>query len=106
MKQAKRKNLPQKTDAGKPDVPAQKTDAGKPDVQGEGDYDATRRHRQRVEAFLESNDPEQLARSAAPADPHEEKELEDAEQRGRDGPADDTAQDIARRDRPRQSPGR
>lgn len=92
MNEAKRKNLPQKTDAGNPDV------------QGEGDYDAARRHRQSVEDFLESNDPEQLARSAAPADPHEEKELEDAEKRGRDGPGDDSEQDIAPRDRPMQSP--
>jgi hypothetical protein len=94
MNEAKRKNLPQKTDAGNADV------------QGEGDYDAARRHRQSVEDFLESNDPEQLARSAAPADPHEEKELEDAEKRGRDGPGDDTEQDIAPRDRPMQSPER
>ena len=94
MNEAKRKNLPQKTDAGNPDV------------QGEGDYDAARRHRQSVEDFLESNDPEQLARSAAPSDPHEEKELEDAEKRGRDGPVDDSEQDIAPRDRPMQSPGR
>jgi hypothetical protein len=94
MKDAKRKNLPQKTDAGKPGV------------KGEGDYDATRRHRQSVEDFLESNDPEQLARSAAPADPREEKELEDAEKRGRDGPGDDTKQDTAPRDRPGQAPKR
>ena len=91
MKDAKRKDLPQKTEAGKPDV------------QGEGDYDAARRHRQSVEDFLESNDPEQLARSAAPTDPDEEKELEDAEKRGRDGPGDDTEQDIAPRDRPTQA---
>jgi hypothetical protein len=91
MNDAKRKNLPQKTDAGKPDV------------QGEGNYDAARRHRQSVEDFLESNDPEQLARAAAPANPNEEKELNDAEKRGRDGPGDDTEQDITPRDRPMQS---
>ena len=91
MNDAKRKNLPQKTDAEKPDV------------QGEGNYDAARRHRQSVEDFLESNDPEQLARAAAPANPNEEKELNDAEKRGRDGPGDDTEQDITPRDRPMQS---
>jgi hypothetical protein len=91
MKDAKRKNLPQKTESGKPDV------------QGEGDYDAARRHRQSVEDFLESNDPEQLARSAAPTDPEEEKELEDAEKRGREGPGDDTEQDISPHDLPMQA---
>ena len=91
MKDAKRKNLPQKTVSGPPDI------------QGEGDYDAARRHRQSVEDFLESNDPEQLARAAEPANPNEEKELEDAEKRGRDGPGDDTEQNITPRDRPMQS---
>jgi hypothetical protein len=88
MKDAKRKNLPQKSESGKSDI------------QGEGDYDAARRHRQSVEDFLESNDPEQLARAATPADPIEEKELEDAERRGRDGPREDTKHDPAARDRP------
>jgi hypothetical protein len=91
MKDAKRKNMPQKTDTGKSGV------------QGEGDYDAARRHRQSVEDFLESNDPEQLARSAAPADPQEGEELEDAEKRGRDGPGDDARQETAPRDRPGQA---
>ena len=94
MNEAERKDLPQKSDAGNPDI------------QGEGNYDAARRHRQSVEDFLESNDPEELARSAAPADPREEKELEDAEKRGREGPGEDTEQDITKRDRPMQSPKR
>lgn len=93
MKDAKRKNL------------LQKTESGKSDIQGEGDYDAARRHRQSVEEFLESNDPEQLARSAAPADPIEEKELEEAEKRGRNGPGDDTKQGVGPRDRSIESPG-
>jgi hypothetical protein len=92
MKDAKRENLPHKTDAGNPGV------------QGEGDYDAARRHRQSVEDFLESNDPEQLGRSAAPTNPQEEKELEDAERRGRDGPGDDAEQEVVPRDRPTQAP--
>ena len=59
MNDAKQKNLPQPSDAVNPDI------------QGEGNYEAARRHRSSVEEFLESNDPEQLARSAAPADGHE-----------------------------------
>lgn len=90
-------------DAKPNDVP-QSTDVANPGVQGEGDYDAARRHRQSLEDFLSSNDPEQLGRAAAPADPQEEKEFEDAEKRGRDGPGDDAEQELVPRDRPVQSP--
>lgn len=71
MKEAKQKGLPQ-------------DQTRKPEIQGEGDYDAARRHRDSVAEFLDAKDPEQLARAAAPRDPQESKELEEAEQRGRE----------------------
>jgi len=52
-------------------------------VQGEGDYDAARRHRQDVERFVEENDTEELAREAQPDSRAEADELEKAEAEGR-----------------------
>lgn len=48
-------------------------------IQGEGDYEATRRYRERTEEFLENNDVEQTAKDAQPDDAKEAKELEAAE---------------------------
>jgi hypothetical protein len=52
---------------------------GKEKIQGEGDYEATRRYRQRTEEFLENHDVEQVAEDAKPATGEEAKELEAAE---------------------------
>jgi len=57
-------------------------------VQGEGDYDAARRHRQDVERFVQENDPEELARKAQPDSRSEADELEKAEAEGRSRSAD------------------
>jgi len=57
-------------------------------VQGEGDYDAARRHRQDVERFVEENDTEELAREAQPDSRAEADELEKAEAEGRSRSAD------------------
>lgn len=52
-------------------------------IQGEGDYEATRRYRKRTEEFLENNDVEKAAQSAAPEDADEAEELESAEAAGK-----------------------
>lgn len=57
-------------------------------VQGEGDYDAARRHRQDVERFVQENDTEKLAREAQPDSGAEADELEKAEAEGRSRNAD------------------
>ena len=54
-----------------------------PKVQGEGDYDAARRHRRDVERFVQQNDTEKLARAAKPETKAESEELEKAEAEGR-----------------------
>lgn len=59
--------------------PPSKPDSG---IQGEGDYEASRRHRDAVEKFIENNDTEQLGRDAEPNTRAEERELESAEQVG------------------------
>jgi hypothetical protein len=53
-----------------------------PKVQGEGDYDAARRHRRSVEGFVRQNDTEELARAAEPASKAESEELAQAEADG------------------------
>lgn len=52
-------------------------------VQGEGDYDAARRYRQRTETFVTDNDVTAEARKAAPANAIEAREMIAAEQRGK-----------------------
>ncbi len=52
-------------------------------VQGEGDYEAARRHRESAERFVESGAVPSAARSAAPASAEEAEALEDAEAAGR-----------------------
>jgi hypothetical protein len=52
-------------------------------VQGEGDYEAARRHRKRVSEFIENNDVEKAAVRAAPESAAEAEELEDAEAEGK-----------------------
>jgi hypothetical protein len=55
-----------------------------PKVQGEGDYEAARRHRKRVSEFIENNDVEKAAVRAAPETEAEAKELADAEEQGKE----------------------
>ncbi len=52
-------------------------------VQGEGDYAADRRYRERTGRFLQSADVEELAREAAPNSDAEAREMADAEAQGR-----------------------
>jgi hypothetical protein len=55
-----------------------------PKVQGEGDYEAARRHRKSVSEFIENNDVEKAAVRAAPESPAEAAELEAAEEAGKE----------------------
>jgi len=54
-----------------------------PPLQGEGNYTAARRHRKSAERFVESGRVEKAAHDAAPKDPAEQSELQQAEQDGR-----------------------
>ena len=54
-----------------------------PKVQGEGDYEAARRHRKRVSEFIENNDVEKVAVRAAPESAAEAQQLEEAEAEGK-----------------------
>lgn len=62
--------------------PASEQSSGAP-LQGEGNYDAARRHRESVEEFVESGQVEAAARDAAPHNEAEASELEAAEQAGK-----------------------
>ena len=55
-----------------------------PKVQGEGDYEAARRHRKRVSEFIENTDVEKAAVRAAPQTAAEAEELEQAEEQGKE----------------------
>jgi hypothetical protein len=55
-----------------------------PKVQGEGDYEAARRHRKGVSEFIENNDVEKIAERAAPESTAEAEELEAAEEAGKE----------------------
>ena len=54
-----------------------------PRVQGEGDYRSARRHRRDLEEFVEQNDIEELARDAAPRSDGKQREMLEAERKGR-----------------------
>jgi hypothetical protein len=54
-----------------------------PKIQGEGDYEATRRHRKKVSEFLENTDVEKAALRAAPESAQEAQEMEAAEEAGK-----------------------
>lgn len=54
-----------------------------PGVQGEGDYRSARRYRRDVQEFVAENDTEGLARDAAPRSQAEEREMLEAERKGR-----------------------
>jgi hypothetical protein len=52
-------------------------------IQGEGDYEAARRFRQRTDEFLENNDVEKAALRAAPETSKEAEEMKAAEAEGK-----------------------
>ena len=52
-------------------------------IQGEGDYAADRRYRERTDQFLKTADVEEVARAAAPKSTAEAQEMATAEKEGR-----------------------
>lgn len=52
-------------------------------IQGEGDYAADRRYRERTDVFLKDADVEQLAHAAAPKSKAEAQQMAEAEKEGR-----------------------
>ncbi len=54
-----------------------------PDLQGEGNYEAARRHRKAEEDFVQSGQVQPAAEAAKPQSPEEAKELADAEAEAR-----------------------
>jgi hypothetical protein len=61
----------------------QQQDAGSGGQYGEGNYKATRDYDRGLKEHLQNHDVEREARDAAPHSPTEEKEMEDAERKGR-----------------------
>jgi hypothetical protein len=55
-----------------------------PKIQGEGDYEAARRHRRKLNEFLENNDVEKAALRAAPESAREAQAMEEAEEEGKE----------------------
>jgi hypothetical protein len=53
-------------------------------VQGEGDYASDRRYRRRLKEYLQRADVEAEARAAAPDSADEAREMQDAEEEGRE----------------------
>jgi hypothetical protein len=64
-----------------------------PHIQGEGDYEAARRHRKGAEEFAAEHDTEDLAREAEPSSEQEARELRDAERKGRSRTKGETKDD-------------
>ena len=54
-----------------------------PDIQGEGNYDAARRHRESLGRFIAEGKVEPAAANAPPHSEREARELQEAEQAGR-----------------------
>ena len=59
-------------------------DKDDPALQGEGNYTAARRHRESVENFIESGQVDEAARDAAPQTTAEQREMQQAEEAGRE----------------------
>lgn len=66
------------------DDQAKVTSKEKSEVQGEGDYKAARRYNESTREFVKDNDVSEVAREAEPANASEERQMERAEQQGRD----------------------
>lgn len=66
-----------------PKSPPSGPDRDDPALQGEGNYTAARRHRESAEQFVDSGKVEEAARDAAPQDPAEQREMQQAEEAGR-----------------------
>jgi hypothetical protein len=74
-----------------------------PKVQGEGDYEAARRHRKRVNEYVENNDVEKAAVRAAPETAQEAEDMAAAEAAGKArAKGEDPA--LRKRESPRSEP--
>ena len=74
-----------------------------PKVQGEGDYEAARRHRKRVNEYVENNDIEKAAVRAAPETAREAEDMAAAEAAGKArAKGEDPA--LRKRESPRSEP--
>jgi hypothetical protein len=80
-----------RTDQGKV---AGSTPPPAPGVQGEGDYEAARRHRKSATEFAGREDVERAAREAAPDSAEEGRELLEAERRGRERARGEDRHDV------------
>jgi hypothetical protein len=69
---------------------------GRGKVQGEGDYDAARRHRESATEFVRSHDIEAEARDATPGTPEEARELLEAERKGQERTRGEDRRDVMR----------
>ena len=63
--------------------PTPKTPVPDDGLQGEGNYDAARRHRESAEKFVKSGAVEPAAREAAPHNIDEARDMRDAEEAGK-----------------------
>jgi hypothetical protein len=79
-----------------PEAPMkQQQQPGKSEVQGEGNYDAARRHRKDVEEFVESGQVDEAAREAAPDSAGEAADMESAERKGKSHSKGEAPGDVA-----------
>ena len=69
--------------------------------QGEGDYAADRRYRERTDQFLKTTDVEEVARAAAPKSAAEAREMATAEEQGRAHAHVPAGRALKRDDKPR-----
>ena len=67
----------------KPVPPPAKSGSAKPLIQGEGDYISAGRYQQEAQRFAKEHDTESLARAAAPRNQAEQREMTEAENRGK-----------------------
>jgi hypothetical protein len=63
-------------------------------VQGEGDYEAARRHREAASRHARDRDVEREARDAAPRSPNEARDMLDAEREGRERSRGEDRRDV------------
>jgi len=73
---------PSQSQSQSSETPASEQSSGA-ELQGEGNYDAARRHRESVEEFVQSGQVEAAARDAAPNDDAQAREMEAAEEEGK-----------------------
>jgi hypothetical protein len=84
--------------------PGEQPKDAEPNIQGEGDYAADRRYRERTDQFLKSADVEEVARAAAPKSKAEADDMAAAEEEGRSHAHLPPKRGATPRDKPRRGP--